>query len=82
MKSQPCLYYVDCAICIAAAECCGNSTNFEMLMSLQPVNKLKTHSNITINTRWESKILYTISHKNKNKKKKEKLFQTPSSTLH
>lgn len=26
---------------IAAVECCGNSTNFEMLMSLRPVHKLK-----------------------------------------
>jgi len=49
-----------CAMHVAAVEWCGNLKNFETLMSLGPVN---VHSNITINTRWESKILYTTIHK-------------------
>lgn len=53
---------VDCVIRVAAVECCGNLRNFETLMSLGPVS---IHSNITINTRWESKILYITCHKNK-----------------
>lgn len=51
---------LDCAMHVAAVEWCGNLKNFETLMSLGPVN---VHSNITINTRWESKILYTTLHK-------------------
>jgi hypothetical protein len=51
---------LDCAMHVAAVEWCGNLKNFETLMSLGPVN---VHSNITINTRWESKILYTTIHK-------------------